>query len=445
MIGVSTTATLPLPAESTNITFVPPIPESLEDLGVARSLVEEMILKILYFRGDTTGRVLSSTLGINYSVIAPLIENMKRQQLIMVKSSLGIGDISSTFTTTEAARELTREYLESNSYCGRIPVPLEQYTVGVKMQRNKSDWLNKEMLLSAFKHMVVNEATLGQLGPAVNAGKSFLIYGQPGNGKTYLAEGLFNIDSEPIYVPFAIEFQGQIIQVYDPIYHQRVDEDAPEISAFHNEREFDGRWFKAKRPFIMSGGELALEMLDLSYNPASKIYDAPFQVKANNGIYLIDDFGRQKVTPAEVLNRWIVPMERRIDFMNFRTGGKAQIPFECFLVFSSNLKPEQLGDEAFLRRIQYKMFVRSPQVDEFKIIFRRFCHSQKIECEESVLEDYIDRRYLRSGKTLRRCQPRDVITHAIDLIRFERLPYVLTPEVLDRAFEMTFVSEEYEL
>ena len=403
-----------------------------------------MILKILYFRGDTSGRVLANILGINFSVIAPLIENMKRQQLLMAKSSLGMGDISSTFVTTEAARELTREYLESNSYCGRIPVPLEQYTVGVKMQRNKSDWLSKEMLMSAFKHMVVNENTLGQLGPAVNAGKSFLIYGQPGNGKTYLAEALFHVQTDPIYVPFAIEFQGQIIQVYDPIYHERVDEDAPEISAFHQEREFDGRWFKAKRPFIMSGGELTLDMLDLSYNPASKIYDAPFQVKANTGIDLIDDFGRQKVTPAEVLNRWIVPMERRIDFMKFRTGGKAQIPFECFLVFSSNLKPEQLGDEAFLRRIQYKMFVRSPQVDEFKIIFRRFCYSQKIECEESVLEDYIDRRYLRCGKKLRRCQARDVITHAIDLIRFERLPYVLTQEVLDRAFDMTFVSEEYE-
>jgi predicted ATPase with chaperone activity len=442
---VSTNATLPLPVAQDEITFVPPVPETLEDLGVAKSLVEEMILKILYFRGDTSGRVLANTLGINFSVIAPLVENMKRQQLLMAKSSLGMGDISSTFATTEAARELTREYLESNSYCGRIPVPLEQYTVGVKMQRNKTDWLNKDMLLSAFKHMVMNEATLSQLGPAVNAGKSFLIYGQPGNGKTYLAEGLYNIDSEPIYVPFAIEFQGQIIQVYDPIYHQRVDEDVPEVSAFHQERQFDGRWFKAKRPFIMSGGELTLDMLDLSFNPASKVYDAPFQVKANNGIYLIDDFGRQKVTPAEVLNRWIVPMERRIDFMNFRTGGKAQIPFECFLVFSSNLRPDQLGDEAFLRRIQYKMFVRSPQVDEFRIIFRRFCHSHKIECEESVLEDFIDRRYLRTGKKLRRCQPRDVISHAIDLIRFERKPYVLTAEVLHRAFEMTFVSEEYEL
>lgn len=408
------------------------------------SMVEQLILKTLYFRGDTTGRVLANSLGLNYSVIAPLVEAMKRQNLLMVKSSLGMGDISSTFTITEAARELAREYLESNSYSGRVPVPLEQYTVGVKLQRQKPDWLSREMLESAFRHMVISEETLNQLGPSVNAGKSFLIYGQPGNGKTFLAEGLFNIASEPIYIPFAIEYQGQIIQIYDPIYHQRLDEDEPEISAFHREREFDSRWFKSRRPFIMSGGELSLEMLDLSYNPASKVYDAPFQLKANNGIYLIDDFGRQKVSPAEVLNRWIVPMERRIDFLTFRTGGKAQVPFECFLVFSTNLRPQQLGDEAFLRRIQYKMFVRSPEVEEFTTIFRRYCASQQVVCDGQTIREYIERRYLSTGKKFRRCQPRDVISHAIDLIRFERLPMVLTGDVLDRAFDMTFVSEDYE-
>lgn len=416
----------------------------MEDLGLPQSLVEQMILKTLYFRGDSSGRLLASSMGLNFSVIGPIIELMKRQHLLVAKSSLGIGDISSTFALTETARELTREYIESNSYVGRIPVPLEQYTVGVKMQRNRPDWLSKDMLVNAFKHMVVNEATMSHLGPAVNAGKSFLIYGQPGNGKTYLAEGLFNIESEPIYVPFAIEYQGQIIQLYDPNYHQRIDEDYFEVSAFHRELDFDGRWFQCKRPFIMSGGELTLEMLDLCYNPASKIYDAPFQLKANNGIYLIDDFGRQKVTPAEVLNRWIVPIERRIDYLTFRTGGKAQVPFECFLVFSTNLRPDQLGDEAFLRRIQYKMFVRSPEIPEFIKIFKRFCESQKIVCDDTIIEEYIEKKYLRSGKRFRRCQPRDVITHAIDLIRFERRPYELTFDILDHAFDMTFISEEYE-
>ncbi len=437
-------AVLALAAEQEDFEFVPPIPESLDDLGIPHSMVEQIILKMLYFRNEATGRVLAGSLGLNFSVIGPLLENMKRQHLISVRSSLGMGDISSSFTLSEAGRVLAIQYIEANSYSGRVPVPMEQYTVGVKMQRHKSDWLTPEMLNSALKHMVLSEDTLSQVGPAVNAGKSFLIYGQPGNGKTYLAEGLFNIESEPVYIPFALEFQGQIIQMYDPIYHQRLDEDETELSAFHQEKSFDGRWFKARRPFIMSGGELSLEMLDLSFNPASKVYDAPFQLKANNGIYLIDDFGRQKVTPAEVLNRWIVPMERRIDFLTFLTGGKAQVPFECFLVFSTNLRPQQLGDEAFLRRIQYKMFVRSPGSQEFISIFKRYCLSQQITIEDSVLEDYLDHRYFRTKRIFRRCQARDVISHAIDLIRFERREFKLTEEILQRAFDMTFVSEEYE-
>lgn len=433
-----------LPIDGEELIFVPPVPESLDDLGLPASTVEQLILKTLYFRGDTPGRVLASALGVNFSLIEPLMDNLKRQHLLMVKSSLGMGSVSAIFTLTENARNMTREYLESNQYAGRIPVPLDQYTVGVKMQRPKGDWLTKEMLRKAYRHMVVSEHILAQIGPAVNAGKSFLIYGQPGNGKTFIAEALFNVESDPIYVPYAIEYQGQIIQIFDPIYHQPLDEDTGEVSAFHQERSHDGRWFRTKRPFIVTGGELALDMLDLSYNPSSKIYDAPFQLKANNGIYLIDDFGRQRATPAEILNRWIVPMERRIDFLTFRTGGKAQVPFECFLVFSTNLRPQQLGDEAFLRRIQYKMFLRSPNEMEFMTILERFIQSQKIEYDRPVLEDFLDRHYRSTKKKLRRCHPRDVISHAIDLVRFERLPYRLTKDVLDRAFDMTFVSEEYE-
>lgn len=431
-------------AISEDFVFVPPVPEMMDDLGVTDSLVEQLLLKTLFFRGDTTGRVLAQSLGLNFSVVEPVIERLKRQHLLLVKSSLGVGTISAVFSLTEAARELTREYLEANQYTGRVPVPLEQYSVGVKMQRHKSDWLTPEMLREAFRHMVVPDRVLAQIGPAVNSGKSLLIYGQPGNGKTYLAEALFNIEADPIYIPFAIECQGQIIQMYDPIYHQRLDEDPPEVSAFHREAEFDGRWFKARRPFIVSGGELTLPMLDLSFNPGSRVYDAPFQLKANNGIYLIDDFGRQKVSPAEVLNRWIVPMERRIDFLSFLTGGKAQVPFECFLLFSTNLRPEQLGDEAFLRRIQYKMLLRSPDEAEFCSIFHRFCQSQGLHADQTVLDAFIQKHYHRTGRRFRRCHPRDLITHVIDKIRFERREFRMTGELLDHAFESAFVADEWE-
>lgn len=426
--------------------FVPPVPESLDDLGIPLSFVEQLILKILYFKNEITGRTLANQLGLNFSVAEPLIDQLKRQHLLVAKSSLGMGSISAVFMLTEAGRELAREYLENNAYCGKVPVPISQYSIGVQMQSVREGWLTPDKLYAAFRYMVVSDRILRQVGPAVNSGKSFLIYGRPGNGKTYLAEGLFYLESDPVFVPHAIECQGQIIQLFDPIYHHPVESTEPEESIFSVSKamEHDGRWVKCRRPFIVSGGELTLEMLDLSFNPASKVYDAPFQLKANNGIYLIDDFGRQKVTPTEVLNRWIVPMERRIDFLNFRTGGKVSVPFETFLVFSTNLKPEQLGDEAFLRRIQYKMFLRSPDEAEFLEIFHRFCDKEHLPAPPAVVEQFLARYYRAANKPMRRCHPRDIITHALDLIRFEGLPYELSTDLLDRAYECAFVNEEYE-
>jgi SpoVK/Ycf46/Vps4 family AAA+-type ATPase len=310
----------------------------------------------------------------------------------------------------------------------------------VKRQKLADNWLSPQSLVDAFKHLVVEADVLAQIGPAVNASKSFLIYGQPGNGKTALAESLFRVNTEPIFMPYALECQGNIIQMYDPIYHQKIDDQQSELSALSTELPYDGRWFKCRRPFIITGGELTLDMLDLSYNPHSKVYDAPFQLKANNGIYLIDDFGRQKANPAEILNRWIVPMERHIDYLSFHAGGKMTVPFEAFLIFSTNLRPDQLGDEAFLRRIQYKMFLRSPKRPEFTHIFRRFSEAKKLECMEEVVDQFIEKHYISGDKRFRRCHPRDVIMHAIDIINFESLPMALTEDVLDRAFQSCFVE-----
>jgi hypothetical protein len=322
-----------------------------------------------------------------------------------------------------------------------VPVPLYQYAEMVRHQKQGDGWLTMEALRDAYKHMVVTEDLLNAIGPAVNSGKSFLIYGQPGNGKTFLAEALFNVDPSYIYVPHAIECQGMIIQMFDPVYHHPVDDESDQISAFTTEATYDKRWFKTRRPFIVSGGELDLKMLDLSYNQVAKFYDAPLQLKANNGIYLIDDFGRQKVTPAEVLNRWIVPMERRIDFLSFVNGTKMTVPFECFLIFSTNLKPDQLGDEAFLRRIQYKMLMRSPGEDEFINIFTKFAESKGLACSRELAAWFLEKYYRGTGKPKRRCHPRDVLSHAIDIMRFERRPLELTPEILDKAFHSNFVSD----
>jgi hypothetical protein len=419
----------------------PPEPESLEQTGLAESTVEQLVIKILYFRGDLYGQDLSNAIGLKFSVIQEIVETLKLRHHLQVKKSLGVGSVASMFALTETGRARAREHLESNQYAGPAPVPLEQYLDNVRQQRPREGWLTKEALAKAFKGMVLTERILAQVGPAVSAAGSLLLYGKPGDGKTFLIEQLNNLESAPIFLPYAIECQGNIVQLYDPIYHTRVDADEEPTVMAISERSYDKRWAKCKRPFIVSGGELTMDMLDLRYNSTSKVYEAPFQLKANNGIYLIDDFGRQRATPAEVLNRWIVPMERRVDYLSFMTGGKMTAPFEAFLVFSTNLNPEDLGDEAFLRRIQYKMLLRGPGENEFIRIFENFCATRKLPYTRDMIVRFIEKRYKKTGRVFRRCHPRDVLTHVLNLIHFEKLPYQLTDEILDRAYESCYVQE----
>jgi hypothetical protein len=422
--------------------LAPPEPESIEQTGLAESTVEQLILKILYFRGELYGQDLSTAIGLKFSVIQDIVEALKLRHHVQIKKSLGVGNVAALFALTETGRARAREHLESNQYSGPAPVPIEQYVALVRQQRPREGWLTKEALAKAFKGMVLTERILAQIGPAVSSANSLLLYGKPGDGKTFLIESLANLDTAPIFLPYAIECQGNIVQLYDPIYHQRVDADEePTAMAISIERSYDRRWAKCKRPFIVSGGELAMDMLDLRYNETSKIYEAPFQLKANNGIYLIDDFGRQRATPAEVLNRWIVPMERRVDYLSFLTGGKMTAPFETFLVFSTNLNPSDLGDEAFLRRIQYKMLLRGPAENEFVRIFESFCTARKLPFTRDLIQRFIEKHYRRTGKVFRRCHPRDVLSHALNLIHFEKLPFALTDELLDRAFESCFVQD----
>lgn len=422
--------------------ITPPPIERIEDTGISQSTIEALILKTLFFRGEMLGRDLASALGLQFSVIQGLVDSLKRIHAIQVKRSMGMGDTSAVFALADNGRALAKEHLEKDQYIGPVPVPMNQYECVVRLQRPPEGWLSKPRLAKAYQNMVITDRTLTQIGPAISSGNSLLIYGQPGNGKTYMAEALQNIVARPVFIPYAVECKGKIVQIFDPVFHHQVD--APqEVSIFRDadDSHYDERWAKCKRPFIVTGGELALDMLDLSFNPTSRVYDAPFQVKANNGIYLIDDFGRQRVSPAELLNRWIIPMERRVDYLSFESGGKISMPFEAFLIFSTNLKPEDLGDEAFLRRMQYKMLVRSPEPDEFLKIFESYSESKGLAYAEGLPQRFVQRFYLSKGKAMRRCQPRDVISHAINLIHFEKLPFELTEPILEQAFESCFGSD----
>lgn len=420
-------------------------PDAAEELGVSATLVEQILLKVLHFRGDLLGRELAAALGIKFTLIHSQLEILKFQHLVEVKRSSGagfLGSLNSVFALTEAGRKRAHFFLDLNQYAGPVPVSLSQYAAMVRKQKFQKGWAKRSALERAYQGVVITPSVLAQLGPAVNAGCSFLIYGRPGNGKTLLAERLADVDQSSVLIPYAIEYQGNIIQVYDPVYHVRVDDDADCASL---SAECDaGRWVRCRRPFIASGGELMLDMLNLNYNSVSKLYEAPLHVKANNGIYLVDDFGRQRTTPAEVLNRWIVPMEKRVDYLNLQTGGKITVPFEVFLVFSTNLKPDQLGDEAFLRRLQYKMLLRNPNAEEFKEIFLRFCEDRKLACTPRLVEDFLEKHYRAADRPFRRCHPRDVVTHAINFIEFGGRPYELTEEVLGHAYESCFPVDDFD-
>ena len=420
--------------------YLPPVPWKLADTGLQQSTIEQLLFNTLYSRGELSGRTIADTLGLSFSVIEPLVEELKVRQFFEVKRSLGYGLISSVFSLSDAGRKRARECYEINQYVGPAPVPASQYMAGVEAQRPPKGWLSRDTLTRAYRHMVMSARTLSQIGPAVNSGKSLLMYGQPGNGKTYLAEALIKLESSPVFIPHAIEFNGSIIQLFDPLSHKPIQGESDSEALFSLQRPYDSRWIRCQRPFIVTGGELTLDMLELGYNSVTKIYDAPCHLKANNGIYLIDDFGRQRATPAEVLNRWIVPMESRVDHLILPTGGKLSLPFEVFLIFSTNLNPDQLGDEAFLRRIQYKMQVLNPNRDEFVQIFHNFCDSKKLECTPGLVDGFIEKHYTRTGRPFRRCHPRDVISHAMDLIDFEKLPHRLDESVINHAFDSCFAQ-----
>ena len=430
-------------ADSKPTRFVPKPPASLAEAGVSDTLAEQLILKNLYFRGEISGRDLARQLGFSFSVIEPTVDFLKRARLVEVKRSTGFGNISSVFAVSDAGRGRAKEYLENNQFLGPAPVPLSTYWDAVRNQTVEAGWMTKEVLERAFSGAIVTDEFYSKLGPAVNSFKSLLIYGRPGNGKSYLSEQLTRLDSEPIYIPYAIEADGNIIKVYDSLYHKIVD-DAGESVLLESEPKYDQRWAQCKRPFLTTGGELTISMLDLMYIDSAKIYDAPYQLKANNGIYLVDDFGRQQVSPAALLNRWIYPLDRSVDYLTFQTGTKIEVPFECFLIFSSNLNPNDLGDEAFLRRLEYKMFMQNPSEEEFAAIFYDYCRQVKIECPMGLLTDVINDHYKKSGRKFRRCHPRDVVRIAIDLIKFEGLPFELSKDLMDHAFDLKFVSMNYE-
>ena len=431
-------------AEYNTPDWTPPVINSLEDTGLTSIFVEDIALKLLYFRGELTGHEIAELIHLPFqAVISPILDFLKREQLCEVRGSGGLGAASYRYTITGKGIARAREQLERTTYTGPAPVPWEEYVKAIHAQGGKQLQVNPAIMKIALSHLVLEETVFSKIGPAVNSGKSIFLYGPPGNGKTTIAESIGRmILKNDIYIPYAVEVDGQVIKVFDEINHVTVPEEEPlpRGTGSLTPRRLDARWVRIRRPVIMVGGELILDGLELVYDPNNKYYEAPFQMKANGGMFLIDDFGRQQIRPRDLLNRWIVPMEKNIDFLALHTGRKVEVPFEVLIVFSTNLPPRDLVDEAFLRRIRHKIEVTSPSFDGYREIFKRVCDRRGIDYDEQGIRYLLQEYYVKPKRKLRANHPRDLVDQMTDIAQYLGVTPQMTKEMIDRAANAYFVD-----
>src|ERR1700684_986582 len=387
--------------------FAPSIPQDFKDLGISESLVLDLMLRRMLIEGYSSIAGLGRSLKLSHMVVDLMFKHMRSLQLVEIKGLIG-NDYS--FTLSAAGKQLAGERFQISQYAGACPVSLNDYAKANKVQSAKVH-VDRKTLRAAYSDLIVTDRMLDQLGPAIISQNSIFVYGPTGNGKTSLAERMLRVYQDAVLIPYAVEVDSQIITLYDPVVHQPLD---------HDDDESDARWILCKRPCIIVGGELIPSMLELRLDEASGIYAAPMQMKANNGILIIDDFGRQLMSPRDLLNRWIVPLDRHVDYLMLRYGVKFQIPFELMVVFSASLEPSDLADEAFLRRIHNKIFVDAVNEKAFDQIFHRVVTKFNIPCEPDSPE-YLRKLCLREGRTeLRACYPADICTILTSIGRDER-------------------------
>jgi hypothetical protein len=408
-------------------TFNPATPQNFAELGISESLVLDLVLRRLMIEGYSTLAGLSRSLRISVPIVDIAFKHMRSQQLVDVKGMTG-NDYN--FTLSAAGKQLATERFQVSQYAGACPVSLNDYHAAIKAQGAKVN-VDRQVLRDAFSDLIVTDRMLDQLGPAIISQTSIFVYGPTGNGKTSLAERMLRVYKDSVMIPYAVEVDNQIISLYDPVVHQPLD---------HDDTDVDPRWIVCKRPCIVVGGELIPSMLELRLDESSGIYAAPLQMKANNGILIIDDFGRQLMSPRDLLNRWIVPLDRRVDYLTLRYGVKFQIPFESMVVFSTNLEPSDLADEAFLRRIRNKIYVEAVDALCFDQIFARVVQGRNIETEPDSAE-YLRRLCLREGRTeLRACYPVDICNILLSIGRYEGRPPLMTKAELERATSLYFAK-----
>lgn len=407
-----------------------PAPSSLDALGVSRHLLQDLALKTLYLNGELSLQELAERMKIAVSLVQSLFQYMRQEGLCEVT---GMSGPMHRIQTTSAGKQYALELLNLNQYTGPAPVSLDDYLKQVKWQSIRRLEVTPVEMERAFQHLVIDKGLLGQLGTALISGRAIFLYGSTGTGKTTLAETMSIIfHRDLVWLPYAVEVDGQIITLFDPHVHEK--------AAYPVAEENDGRWVLCHRPRVVVGGELTIEMLDLQYNPLTRFYTGPLQMKANNGILIIDDFGRQRVRPADLLNRWVVPLDRHIDFLTLAGGKKIEIPFDMFVVFATNMDITRLVDEAFLRRIQTKIKIEYMSREQFHQIFMNECREMKLEYDPRVVDHVIHLVTEQSRQPLRACYPRDILHQIVWAAKYHGTDARLTRGAVEQACHNYFVA-----
>ena len=418
---------------------VPDVPTTVAETGLSASTVLGLILKVLY-SGSRTGSELSDEIKISYLILEGIINPARQEQLIEIKGASGAGTAGYEYALTDRGRDRAKQFFEVNGYVGPAPVPLDQYKTYLRELAKQNQVIDRDVMASGFTDLIVSDDMLDQLGPAVSTRRAMFLYGPPGNGKSAMSAGIGRALGGAVFMPYAIDMGGQVVTVFDPVTHvpQPLEDAGPLVRP---ENAHDPRWVRVRRPVITVGGELTLEQLDLKFNHLAKFYEAPVQLKANAGVLLVDDFGRQRVPASELLNRWIVPLESRVDYLSLHTGRKFEVPFNVLVVFATNLEPRSLADEAFLRRIPYKVYASNPSRDQFTAIFRLVCSKYEIKFDPAVVDHLRREYYERRGFEMRACHPRDLVEQMVTLCKYRKQAIAITPKLLDEACRTYFLDK----